>query len=508
MMLSESSAMPLVCPEGITEETLSAWRDNMLPPEQVESLVRHVDGCEACRQAIDNFNTIAQALQSQSVPPIPSQPKTWSAVQQGVVQHQRRTRVRRRWLIAVGGVIAAFVTIAVIVVGINIPWSNLSVGSSIPGIVVTPTRVSPASLSHGNIVVRSDLIPDLTFAFADDNGVIWEQKGNAPKTLLLDSLLRGQVSWGITWAPDQSRLLVTAHIPGSTDKGWIINVATSEATPFLLNDGSPLIDACAGKGDGSTGCYWVVDRYILYPRSIDGIVSHYSLYDLQTHQPVTSPLDAISIAYAPQVRGPYIYYIADNSSIISVYDVVLGGTRAVFTLPHTVSSGEFNVDEGGWRISSDSHTVLYVLPTASSGACTPYYVSCKGYLIPSPDPYFSANAFRTIIEAHFLDFDLTPDGKNAAAILLNSSGTQVLMGNGDEPVTAYPIGISGPSRYVITGWMNSQAGRQVIVRQVLLDSSNRATQTILYRFGNDVTTPEVIAQMALPMVVFAPYNGY
>lgn len=55
----------LACELGIGAETLSAWRDGLLPAGEKERLRAHTPHCDACRRRLAAFDEVAQALRAQ-----------------------------------------------------------------------------------------------------------------------------------------------------------------------------------------------------------------------------------------------------------------------------------------------------------------------------------------------------------------------------------------------------------------------------------------------------------
>lgn len=56
------------CPLALPVETLSAWRDGALAPEEAHDIERHVADCDACRARLADYDAIAAALAAIRVP--------------------------------------------------------------------------------------------------------------------------------------------------------------------------------------------------------------------------------------------------------------------------------------------------------------------------------------------------------------------------------------------------------------------------------------------------------
>lgn len=56
------------CPIGISDETLSAWRDAALDARETERLRIHAAECSSCRARLDEYETLGAALRSERAP--------------------------------------------------------------------------------------------------------------------------------------------------------------------------------------------------------------------------------------------------------------------------------------------------------------------------------------------------------------------------------------------------------------------------------------------------------
>lgn len=55
----------LVCDQHVSSETLSAWRDSLLSPAEMERIRTHAAGCAACQARLADFESVARALLAQ-----------------------------------------------------------------------------------------------------------------------------------------------------------------------------------------------------------------------------------------------------------------------------------------------------------------------------------------------------------------------------------------------------------------------------------------------------------
>lgn len=101
-MTSPHSAT-LTCADGVTPESLSAWRDGLLSADQSAWLAAHTAGCQACAARLRDYDQIGAALRGQVIPRPNADP--WPAMRLRLAR-ERRGRLRlpsaSRW----GGVSA------------------------------------------------------------------------------------------------------------------------------------------------------------------------------------------------------------------------------------------------------------------------------------------------------------------------------------------------------------------------------------------------------------------
>jgi PASTA domain len=79
----------LTCDLLITMDTLSAWRDDLLQPAHAAQLAQHVSTCDACREKIATFDTIASLLRHQRE--LEPGNRIRRAVHAGIAQQRQRS---------------------------------------------------------------------------------------------------------------------------------------------------------------------------------------------------------------------------------------------------------------------------------------------------------------------------------------------------------------------------------------------------------------------------------
>lgn len=97
-----------VCPAGVTAQTLSAWRDDTLPPAEAGRLMAHCASCVACQERLARYADLAVMLRAQPLPGpdgrlvegVQTRLRAWSTRTAGVA------RGGRLWRRGVGGLSA------------------------------------------------------------------------------------------------------------------------------------------------------------------------------------------------------------------------------------------------------------------------------------------------------------------------------------------------------------------------------------------------------------------
>jgi anti-sigma factor RsiW len=87
----------LACAAGVTPDTLSAWRDGLLPDAQAAWLAAHTPTCPACGARLRDYEQIGAALRGQIIPRSATDP--WPAMLRRI---QRERRGRRAHAVALG----------------------------------------------------------------------------------------------------------------------------------------------------------------------------------------------------------------------------------------------------------------------------------------------------------------------------------------------------------------------------------------------------------------------
>src|SRR5262249_19122051 len=66
--LAMSGETIMGCVANLEVETLSAWRDQALPEPEAQRVAEHLPACDACRQRLSEYEAVARALRTLSIP--------------------------------------------------------------------------------------------------------------------------------------------------------------------------------------------------------------------------------------------------------------------------------------------------------------------------------------------------------------------------------------------------------------------------------------------------------
>jgi hypothetical protein len=165
------------CALGISEDTLSAWRDGLLPAAEMRRLDEHATTCPSCRARLDSFDAISRALRSQRPPDL--RDRVWERTRWRIA-HERTGRLilgrARLWQGTLG--LAAAAVLVALFAGLLLSRAGQTdrTGSGIPvaSMPATPhataTTVPTTTTTRGWRVAQgigSGTLPYVAFAAAD-----------------------------------------------------------------------------------------------------------------------------------------------------------------------------------------------------------------------------------------------------------------------------------------------------------------------------------------------------
>ena len=162
------------CDLDLTDETLSAWRDELLSQRDIRRIAEHVPTCAACQSRIGDFERIRNALIGQRVPDM--QARVWRGLRESIQGDVERGH--RRWSRQTAGkglatlaavlLVALFATLLyghlgrTTLTGIGTPTVNLTATTAITA-TATGTTTPPGSWERVDAVGNQGF-PAIAFA--------------------------------------------------------------------------------------------------------------------------------------------------------------------------------------------------------------------------------------------------------------------------------------------------------------------------------------------------------
>lgn len=136
------------CALGLMEDTLSAWRDELLSQRDLRRIAEHVPTCQSCQHRVGDFERIRHALASQRVPDM--QARVWSELRDHINRDVRRGhRISARQTASKGLATLAAVLLIAIFAALLYTHSGHSFppGSGTPVASLTATNALTATAS-------------------------------------------------------------------------------------------------------------------------------------------------------------------------------------------------------------------------------------------------------------------------------------------------------------------------------------------------------------------------
>src|SRR5262249_38455800 len=169
------------CAEQISTETLSAWRDRLLPGDQMVRIEEHTPRCVTCQGHMADFEQVARALRRQRE--LEPGNRILEGLQMRVEQTgQEHMSTTRRRTLAGGGPLAAALAVAVLL------------GIVLRGLRESNTTLPPAS--------DAAITSQLTYAFVQGNEVWVSLHGTPPRQVTHLGVTRDYSFWNLFWADD------------------------------------------------------------------------------------------------------------------------------------------------------------------------------------------------------------------------------------------------------------------------------------------------------------------
>lgn len=427
----------LTCALNVGADTLSAWRDDLLPREEMDRLRAHIAGCVACGRRLADLDEVARALRAQR------ELEPGDRIVDGVRRRlgQPRGHDWMRWMppsrreiwsgLGALGAVAAVLLLFVYVLAGG-PRGQLT-GKATPAATAAPTATKPATPTA---------LPTQPPAFSPlaDVGVAWGTQGaTATVTTQIDD---AHTFEAYAIMPDGATLIGYERSRGSGAQLWditavgLFDVATKRFTAMNIpvdpnfplfccqTDGRFVIardsDQPGAAGaifhvrfwayDRVTGQVWVVATGSQYHGILNAYLSHGLLVfgandgtiqvaDLgaRTITPLPMPpVGALVLAF----NWPYVVYLQNGSAVspspVVVHDLTTHRDVTLAALARLPQS----VDTTGMALSGD---MLFFTMTPENGRATTLY-QLDHLLSPDaeaqPIATLPASAFGDLVSAN------------------------------------------------------------------------------------------------------------
>lgn len=266
------------CVFGLSGETLSAWRDGVLPEAMMERVGAHVTQCAACQSWLASFDVIGRTLRNQRLPE-PS-PRLWMDVQSAIERHHQRrfTPPPRVWS-GLGALAAALIVVALFAQMLgNMRNSGAGASTKHPTATasnsstatpsstgpltwqpVTPPTSLPPSVSGGIALAVAPSLGEMAYAcytgipprvyVTNDHGGSWSQTSSpgaatAGCSLTADSVQSSLFMLSTYQLPAQSQGSYTSFVSSTSGGSWrvqpdpadvrYISLATTPSVTYAL----------------------------------------------------------------------------------------------------------------------------------------------------------------------------------------------------------------------------------------------------------------------------------
>lgn len=363
------------CALGLSRETLSAWRDRLLPEADAQRIALHVTDCAACQRRLAQFAQIAATIQRQPAPDLRAQ--TWRGIQARLAQKEHRPmRIPRA---AAFGGIGAIALVALIVVLFVLVLNQHSSGGTGP-LASTGSATSIATATATTVAASCDsALPGAGPASAGPSFTDLPLPANSVSTAPTQTGGGGDGQFTIydleMCTPGSSAADVNAFFTGLTASNWLNSNTFPADGSYQLN--CPSAPYCWAKdvryvtlSEPITDLGGGVERYHLTlataPPAPDCSGSGNTFppgYDYKIPDPGYTSTNVFADIPLP----PLSRLIHDDASGgARGYDICSAGTVASITsfmTEHLTDLGWTNAGGGTWTKSGYSLTVSVGSPT-------------------------------------------------------------------------------------------------------------------------------------------------
>ncbi len=312
------------CTLNLSRETLSAWRDRLLPEADAQRVALHVSDCAACQYRLSQFALIAAAIQRQPAPDLRAQ--TWRGIQMRLETTQRAGFPRNFALRGVGAALAAVLVAMLIFVFVTHNQGGTHTLTTTPtGTAAATTQPTPASsfltptqawgnfpsqniaLTQG-VIYPEDIFPDtsayvgtaVTASQADDVDVISLPSKNirrvytSPAGVSITVRTDGRY---IAWLGGQG---FTGGGPAPAQIVGYVDLQSGHVTT--------LFSTAQGQGFAVDPTQIAVDHGIFVWARINTRSEDLNATDMATGKTTTITANSLTPPFDAQVSWPYVLY--------------------------------------------------------------------------------------------------------------------------------------------------------------------------------------------------------
>lgn len=462
------STPTLSCSDDVSPQTLSAWRDGLLPPDQAAWLARHAGACPACRARLADYDAASSALANQPIPY--SRADLWPEVRAAIARESPRLRLPRG--VAWGGVGAGVAVLLLVSLFAGLLYSHLSGRgtttiahpTATTGATPTTTLAPTATTSGSNAwttVTGCGGVPD-ALRVRYESGA-----SNAP-------LLGRSDDCGATWTTLTPPTIPGVDLSNGSAQMWVTSSPLSVNAAFLHVQVSSDPTACAPLASASPASRSAQVQTLAAlssnPCQIDFVTDDGG----QSWKKLTYPVQGwLGVAPAEgdqqQVRADYIRAQGSRLyGIVTTYIVMGGG---IIPPGRLVAS-----DDGGatWHVSDTALAAkglgiwdYTVTPTGSA-----IYVTAEPFNDPARQPPSYGATLTTWVS---FDGGQTWTQKNNPAAV-----------TGQNSVVAMQAGVSAGSQRAVYELVGAKSGVELDVS--LDDGHSWGTSTTLNAAGLNGST--------------------
>ncbi|MGH2502724.1 MAG: hypothetical protein ACRDID_09445, partial [Ktedonobacterales bacterium] len=244
----------LACAAGVTPDTLSAWRDGLLPEAQASWLAAHTPTCPACGARLRDDEQIGAALRGQLIPRSAADP--WPAMLRRI-ERERRGRWRAPTLPRWGGLGALVAAVLLVALFAGL-LAHQAARRPTPTSTATVEQTTPTATSAAWTVVPGyQGVTNIAIAPSDPRVAYQLWDGGNPL------LFRRTDNQGATWHALTLPDIPNASYPVIGAASYVVVNSLDARVAYLAIDASmhAPITTCSSNGGGESGYQDPLCRY-------------------------------------------------------------------------------------------------------------------------------------------------------------------------------------------------------------------------------------------------------